>query len=503
MKLHTQHLTCLALSTTLLLNYLAVNIGLHTVTEILIYALPALLIPLFFLLFTIWILERRLPNSLKGSGSLLMFITFGAVVEPHRQTNPEMPLILFWSYVIPLLLIAIFIGWYFGKKAIQPLFVFLVVFGAERAYQMTIKIYERWEKQSYIESAQYQKESANYFNTSQNEKPFAQRFNVYHILIDSYPSLEGLKRFGGNNEAFYQKLESKGFRAYRHAFSNYPNTRESLISMWRMQHTYNNSDHNSDPYSLYGRNESFRRFIQEGYQIYCDYPCYSETQSPSQPVSSKIKSHLLLRNDRFLQYYMLYYLGPMISTLLGTAEKPQNSLAQEWLLLQDQLQNPAFVYLHDLSHQAHHKNSREKLNRSMLQIVDDISQKQEPHIMIFSSDHGNRKEWASRHFKKETPLDNFGILLAVRWPSRCASFHELKRITPVNLYRYIFACLEGSPAPSELEPDNSYMKGKTLLEALSIGKTNYLHIQDHKPLITPQVIKKIEILENLKTQANP
>ncbi len=490
MKLQTPYVACLVLSVTFLFNYLAVNIGLHTVAEVVTYALPAILLPLIFLLCSVWSLEKLFQGSPKAISSFFMFITLAAVVEPHRQNNPEMPLLIFWSYVTPLLLFVTCLGYFFWKKSLQLLLVFLIVFGAERAYQTSLKLYERWEKQSYVESESYQRESANYFNDTQDVKPFVERLNVYHVLIDSYPSLEGLKRFNANNESFYQTLESKGFRAYRHAFSNYPNTQESLISMWAMQHTYNNSDDNFDPYALYGRNESFRRLIQEDYQIYCDYPCYSKTQSPSQPVSPNIKSQLRLRNDRLLQYYMLYYLGPIISTLLGTSEKPQDSLAREWLLINDHLQNPAFVYLHDLSHQAHHQKRREVLNRSILKIVDDISQKQEPSIIILSSDHGNRKEWAENNTEKETPLHNFGILLAIRWPQMCESFNQVERITPVNLYAYVFACLDGSPEPEELQPDDSYMKGKTLLEDINIGEDNYLHIQDHKPLKMPKLVEQ-------------
>ena len=491
-KRQTSHLMCFVLSMTLVSNYLAVNIGLHTIAEVLIYALPAFLIPFVSLLCLIWVLEKVFQKSPKVASSILMFATLGAVVEPHRQTNPEMPLILFWSYVIPLLLLVTTIGWFFGRKVFKPLLVFLLAFGGERTYQMSLKIYERWQKQSYIESESYRQESASYFQKKSGEKPFVQKLNVYHILVDSYPSLEGLKRFGGNNEGFYQKLESKGFRAYRHAFSNYSNTHETLISMWEMRHLHEGSNQDFDPYAMYGRNKSFKRFIQEGYQIYCDYPCYAHTESPSQPVSKKIKSHLFLRNDRLLQYYMLYYLGPVTSQIIGTSEKPNNSLAREWIMLKDHVQNPAFVYLHDLSHQVHHQKSREKINTALLNIIEDISQNPNPSLIILNSDHGNRKEWVSESSRKETALDNFGVLLAVRWPAMCESFNTVPKITPVNLYRYVFACLEGSDIPKNLEPDHSYMKGQTLLEALNIGKDVYLHIQNHVPLQQPVKIGSSE-----------
>ena len=42
---------------------------------------------------------------------------------------------------------------------------------------------------------------------------FAEKRNVYYIVPDSYPNREALERvFGINNEAFYQQLESWGFR---------------------------------------------------------------------------------------------------------------------------------------------------------------------------------------------------------------------------------------------------------------------------------------------------
>ena len=60
--------------------------------------------------------------------------------------------------------------------------------------------------------------------------------NIYHILLDAHPNLEGARQLGYDLQPFYNALSDLGFITFPHSRSNYPQTHWSVSSMLTMDY---------------------------------------------------------------------------------------------------------------------------------------------------------------------------------------------------------------------------------------------------------------------------
>ena len=79
-------------------------------------------------------------------------------------------------------------------------------------------------------------------------------------------------------------------------------------------------------------------------------------------------------------------------------------------------------------------------------------------IILLHSDHGSAFgiDWSIPNDKwtRDAFDERFAILMATRLPAECSGL-AYPTMSPVNLFRVVFACLEGKPA--EKLPDESYI----------------------------------------------
>ena len=467
------------------LQYVEVNGELHSLKHLLITC--AILIVIQFLI--IILSFALIQFFLKGNVDLIEKIT--AVIGilwlclmaavPYRQNNLPIPTWLFIIYFLILIFLLVLIAWRWSQKLKQGLLVFLMAFCASKVWGMSQEMLNA-ESKPQNESQAIHKGTFD-FSIDQGSNPFSVKRNIYHILVDSYPSLEGIKRFGIDNSQFYQELEKREFKTWKNAFSNYPATVGSMIALWTMNLSYPNIDR----IAYYGGNEVFARLIAQGYFIYCGYPCFGEAHAPK-PVSPKIIQLGNLEINLVGQYYLQYYLGQTLTTFFfNDAKLLNNEVADRYRGFQKTGNEPALFYFHDLSIPAKKAERLAKFNNSLLNMFDHIQANDPEAIIILSSDHGNRSDWVKTPFS-DTPLDNFGIMMAVKFPKECEQLKGVQTLTPVNLYRYVFACLENKPTPEKLEPNHSYMWGKTWAYAWDSSKdrTFYLYIKNGIILDEPQ-----------------
>ena len=372
------------------------------------------------------------------------------------------------------------VAWRWSEKFQKAVWIFLVAFCASKVWGVWHVINNQNSDQ---ETAQGSDSQPFDFDSYLGGQPFQVKRNIYQILVDSYPSLDGMKRFQIDNSQFYQDLEEQGFQTWRSAFSNYPNTSTSMNALWTMKLFPMLASG-----AFYGGNEVFARLIAQGYVVYCGYPCFDDSHSPNPPLSPKILKMGELEEDLFPQYYFKYYLGTTITHWIwGNSEVLDRSIVNTYWNFLQAGKKPALLYIHYNSPIARYPHRLEKLNQTLLTTIRYINKNDPDAIIVLSSDHGNRQDWIEVPFT-DTPLDNFGILLSVKFPKECSQLQGVKRLTPVNIYRYVFACLENQPVPENLEPDHSYMWGKTWAYAWDSSKdrTIYQYLENGKILDTPK-----------------
>jgi len=79
--------------------------------------------------------------------------------------------------------------------------------------------------------------STSYQRVEENTHNYSKKLpNVYHILLDAHPNLNGMKNLGGDLELFYHELEKLGFLVYPNSHSNYCGTSYSVLSMTSMNY---------------------------------------------------------------------------------------------------------------------------------------------------------------------------------------------------------------------------------------------------------------------------
>ena len=349
-----------------------------------------------------------------------------------------------------------------------------------KAYHKTIESYESYKL---VSSQQFKDKIENKITAKKNYKPFVNKFNVYHILIDSYPNKKRLKEMTGYDlNPFYNQLQSRGLRTYDVAYSPGTNTFVTLNIMFNMKYQKKYND-----YHYYGINKTFLTFLSQDYKVFCDYPCLSGAGNIGQwnkNIYTSNVDNLFYIWRSFINYYFgavmpIYTAGDIdafgaFNDAVGKMQPDQNY----------------FMYMHEVKHPGFFtENITAKKNKATIELIDLIIAKDKNAIIIFGSDHGSRNEWS--HFKNAGTAEAlFSIVQAVKFPPACDRFNNIDILTPVNYYKYIFACLRGEKTVSDLQPNESYKQGAVddFWNEQGDEKT-YIYIRDNQILNTPEIVK--------------
>ncbi len=374
---------------------------------------------------------------------------------------------------------------------------------------------------NYVTKPPIGEESFRQSNQGANSKIVVSNFriksNVYLIVPDAYTNDAVLKKqFRLNNSPFVRALEDKGFCLYDNSYSNYNNTLASMQSIFSMQHHYyKHTVGNGD--SIVARNliaanvnnpviETFKR---NNYKIF--YILDSTYLCPTPDMSI----------DRYISYgsyYLVTYFYPLFFELVPFAKpsikpayvngaiviKKNRRLSDISTLIDDG--HPFFMFIH-MDSPGHADTSLpygklapfesaypiniEETNSVLIEMIDLIATKDPNAFIIISGDHGpyrygnttiidnwglgtkNIKERIRQlGFEQEAiGMDMFGILLAIRYPKQYDRRFDDVIISPVNLFRYVFAVLhENDSILAANEKNSSYVLSNELLLVVSDGK---------------------------------
>ncbi len=457
-------------SGTAVLHYWSINGKLHHILSFFKEALPIIVVgAVLYWLLSFFILCKATKNPQRWLSVQLGFSIFFLFIGPHRQLNHTIHGLLFLTYVSILGFLVIWLCWRFHQKVKPLIFIFLLAFGASRAYESLVFLNEQYQDYQALK-ASFSRESAKEFlDKFKQHDDFQHKFNIYQLSTDSYPSLVGIKRFGIDNSDFYQWLDEKGFRTYPNAASNSADTFRTLNMMWRMELSFPEHLENLTYESYFGKNEVFARLINQNYAIYCDYPCTAHERSPKPPIFANLKpaSGTNTTYSFFTGYFFGYYFSnELVEWLAGPRDAMPNETgayvdsylnaqADFQLLKQAGLVENTYIFLHNITEFPRLQSIAESINSGLKTIIEDILKKDPGSMIIVSSDHGNRPEWTVPY--GDIPLHNFGVIQAIYWPQVCRRFRDVEVLTGVNFFRYIFACLNGWKKPKHLEPNDGHM----------------------------------------------
>ena len=401
----------------------------------------------------------------------------------------------FKSLIILILFIILlsFVGYKIGRK-ILPI---TVIFSLSFIFMGSSKFFEnfqsRYEIERNISDPKFIQEIKDYYQSFKKDANFIFKPNIYHIVLDTYPSNQTfLKVYNIDNSKFYKNLRERNFKVYENAYSNREYTSASMNRVFHMKLFDDDIDH----FSFYGKNPAWGTLFAGGYNAFCTFPCHSQSANPGQfteriqPLGNTNKQGLLSWTYKsFFQYYINFYLGNSLSPFPPTLVEEEDSIIEHKKLTKNTKKQNNLFYIHVVKHpNPKKKQTLFDLNKKVIEFLDDLEDNDPNSIIIIHSEHGNRSSWMKeREAHSDTTEENFGVLQAVRFPKECKQFNQIEVLSQVNYYRYIHSCLRGEKEPRHLEPANSYMKGTTVKEQWdsSIKRKFYMFIENNQVLEEP------------------
>jgi hypothetical protein len=312
------------------------------------------------------------------------------------------------------------------------------------------------------------------------------RLNVYHIVLDGYARQDSLVRtVGYNNESFLEALEQRRFYVARNSYANYPTTFLSISSTVSMDYL---ATEKTPPFrergrfydAIQGNNPASHTLRKHGYRFvylgsawWDGSKCASDVDlclSTSRAVRQALLSMTpLTRFVREAGRSVVADIGARLDeisgaqpvylfahTLMPHPPRTFTSNCEQISTLTTSGDDTATLtfwgdkngYIRDL----------ECTNNQVLALVDDILERDPSAVILVHGDHGTGFDvdwslaidaWPDRQIE-----ERFAILMSIRLPEPCKS-HLYPSLSPVNLYRVVFACL--ARVEPQLAPDILYV----------------------------------------------
>ena len=336
--------------------------------------------------------------------------------------------------------------------------------------------------------------------------------NVFYILVDSYSRRDILfDEFSFDNAKFINFLHKKGFVTPNQSFSNYIFTAASMPSIFMMNYVHKlNVDSSDIPFIINGKlqdeiitgyNTVVKKFKSLGYNYIhgggvtpCDintsYKCllnYKNIQIPldvrrmiqTTPIPF-ILSYIPSRKIEkvLLNYQKDFTIDAFESKITEITESPYfvyyHAMELHEVIYDESCNVRKEVLMHQTkrflsipldNNRSHYITTLNCVNNALKKLIEKISLLNKDPIIIIGSDH------APTYFKKPLYFNvnkDFGTHLSIKLPERCKSLIP-KKISNVNLFKLIFACIEGKE-PNFVE-DKFFYANQDLKK---LGKETYI-----------------------------
>ena len=303
--------------------------------------------------------------------------------------------------------------------------------------------------------------------------------NIYHILLDAHPNLEGARLLGYDLQPFYDDLNKLGFITFPTSRSNYCATHWSVPSMLTMDYLPGDETKLKDStlYGLSQNNPVFNTLIQHGYHVQCatshaiGISLYSsrylqQIHNPRESLVFILRQTVLINFNHAI-LHVFYTQDP--TSYRTCLERLLSPLDHQPMYRYAHIlcPHPPFVFsdnasaTYGLMVQDHTTNTDAKLipqiraniagiDAMVLPILKQLTQQPNPPIIILHSDHGFQQ------FPNN--VDSlFGNLLALYIPDTWKS--DAKDLKFINIYRFILNHLFNEHRPYS-EQNRQIIRGK-------------------------------------------
>ncbi len=349
-----------------------------------------------------------------------------------------------------------------------------------------------------------------------NEEIIDRLPNIYLFTLDAYSREDQLKDLGYDNSYFIKFLEDKNFFVGKESRSNFLSTFLSMYTLWSMQYP-NIKEEKIDINLRTARDAILGKSIVTDILRDLDYMHIrmGPNQAQLQDCSDKIDLCLFKINDvdgmaagsgRNIYFqillmtpldYLVNFINPYIldrnevlKSNIGNAYKAfieKKHLISEPFLFEANVWQPHGPYVLDEDCNKINYNLTKNIwsneddtidkyldethcvNKQLIEFINYINKFDAEAIIIIHSDHGH-----AFHTDFQLPLDKWekksingrsSILLAIKASKRCRS-NAYKDISPVNIFRLVFSCLNNSK-PQFLK-DKHYIHHEKFNELLLI-----------------------------------
>lgn len=314
------------------------------------------------------------------------------------------------------------------------------------------------------------------------------RPNIYFIVLDAYARGDQLKMvLGFDNSQFLDFLKGNGFYIASDSYGSYPSTSYSLGTTFRMEHI-ENLDPNIGNKKL--KSAVVRSFLNIDYRVVFmpshrgAWLCPARVLCINNEVASgwvigELERNLLKMTPfynwlsvlapEFLHRHQIVVTNEVSDLRRALAERPFT--VPTFLFARIMMPHPP--YLRDAECRPVSLDTAGNIrvflaigktayvdflrcgNDQMIELIDDIIERDSVAIIIIQSDHGSG--FVARELNEDEPLafrdgdprlmdaleERYAILNASRAPEPCAKW-LYESISPVNTFRFVFACLSNT-----------------------------------------------------------
>lgn len=307
--------------------------------------------------------------------------------------------------------------------------------------------------------------------------------NVYYIILDSYASHRTLEKYyDWDDSGIVEAFRMHGFSVNKNAYSNYPFTALSLAATLNMRYIHEDRGF-IDAISKEGylaqkfkQNEVMERFKSEGYDV------VSGGHRSQKNKNEIYRGYSTSSSNEFLATVVNVSILHLIERELIADILRKDILDKlEYLRLSEVPQKPTFVFSHILcphppylfnadgtkpalfvsvwgrfESKEGYINQVRFIGTQIIEIVDSLRRRDPSAVIIVQADHGQTYVLGDyRVDRKRQPIEfldaQYGIISAIYLPP---GLMIPEKITPVNLFRYLFNALFDSKL--EVLPDRAF-----------------------------------------------
>ena len=449
------------------------------------------IISLFFLNVNVEPEEMVIPLSMAIIGTLVVWIVLSFLLKSRIKSGfiVSLGLVLFFSYGHIYIMLVAFQPNFSHFILLIPT---LILFGLGSYYFVRTKnslinatkiangIAGALIVMSFIGSIEYFMTESYSPNETENdlEKNVIQiteasKFpDVYYIILDAYAGLETLQRFTNfDNSYFLDFLTKKGFYISPESFSNYATTKASVPSTLNMKYMNYLYDEHTSQNSLKKEllensrdNSVIKKFKSKGYTVYAIEGAAGQTKN-----MKNVDFRLCMRgNLSVTEFHTMLIRTTILNSIQGEffSSYPREKILcgfSELSNMANRNDSPKFVLAHlKIPHQPYVfgpngepliakvltlENKKESfdqdlylgqlqfVNIKMKDVIEKLTETENPPIIIIQSDHSMRKPGLQD--KYERAFVHFNNFKAYYFPGEGRNI-EFEKTTPVNSFRVLF-----------------------------------------------------------------